>query len=254
MNNQKLFRGVGGIYRYHKLKQPSRRSWILIWKPICASTEIELSNWIADKQVGKDQLKAIFASSQKYGKGQLGRNWHSPKGGVWVSAAINREDSNTSNSSLFGLAVALAMVERFERIGVDVKIKWPNDLLVDGKKLAGILPRLFSRGGKLRLLRVGIGLNVFNNVPKEGISIKQILGDGKININFWSSEVLFAIERSLDFLDDQKFLCSQIEQRLWSEKYIEKETGFQWDIKGIDSCGRLIVIKEGIERILTTRN
>ena len=252
MNNQKLFRGVGGIYRYHKLKQPSRRSWILIWKPICASTEIELSNWIADKPVGKDRLKAIFASSQKYGKGQLGRNWHSPKGGVWVSAAINREDSNTSNSDLYGLAVALAMVERFERIGVDVKIKWPNDLLVDGKKLAGILPRLFSRGGKLRLLRVGIGLNVFNNVPKEGISIKQIVGDGKININFWSSEVLFAIERSLDFLDDQKFLCSQIEQRLWSKKYIDKETGFQWDIKGIDLSGRLIVIKDGKERLLET--
>jgi len=250
MNNKKLFRGVGGIYRYQKLKQPSCKSWSLIWKPVCASTEIELSNWIAQKPLEKDRLKAIFASSQKYGQGQLGRNWHSPKGGVWVSAAINREDSNTINSELYGLAVALAMVERFERIGVDVKIKWPNDLLVDGKKLAGILPRLFSRGGKLRLLRVGVGLNVFNNVPKEGISIKQIVGNGKMNINFWASEVLFAIERSLDFLDDQKFICNQIEQRLWSKKYIDKETGFQWDIKGIDSSGRMIVIKEGKERLL----
>ena len=177
MNNQKLFRGVGGIYRYHKLKQPSLRSWILIWKPICASTEIELSNWIAEKPVERDRPKAIFATSQKYGKGQFGRDWHSPKGGVWVSAAINSEDSKTNHSQLFGLAVALAMVERFERLGVDVKIKWPNDLLVEGKKLAGILPRLFSRGGELRLLRVGVGLNVFNYVPKEGISLKQIVGD-----------------------------------------------------------------------------
>ena len=252
MNNKKLFRGVGGIYRYHKLRNPSKSSWSLIWKPICASTEIELSNWIADKPIEKDQLKAIFASSQKYGQGQYERKWFSPKGGVWVSAAINREDSNTNNSELYGLAVALAMVERLERIGLDVKIKWPNDLLVDGKKLAGILTRLFSRGGELRLLRVGVGLNVFNNVPQEGISLKQIIGYGKTNINFWSSEVLFAIERSLDFLDDQKFLCSQIEQRLWSKKYIDKETGSQWDIKGIDSSGRLIVIKEGKERLLVT--
>ena len=250
MKNKKLLRGVGGIYRYHKLKQPSLRSWSLNWKPICASTEIELSNWVAEKPVGKDRLQAIFASSQKYGQGQFGRNWHSPKGGVWVSAAINREDSNKNNSELYGLAVALAMVERFELVGVDVKIKWPNDLLVDGKKLAGILPRLFSRGGKLRLLRVGVGLNVFNNVPQEGISLKQIVGDEKMNINFWSSEVLFAIERSLDFLDDKEFLCSQIEQRLWSKKYIDKVTGFEWDIKGIDSSGRLIAMKDGKERLI----
>ena len=112
--------------------------------------------------------------------------------------------------------MALALVERIERIGVDVKIKWPNDLLVDGQKLAGILPRLFFRGGKLRLLRVGVGLNVFNNVPKEGISLKQIIGDKTMNINFWSSEVLLAIEKSLDLVDNKDFLCSQVEQRLLS--------------------------------------
>ena len=250
MNNQKLFRGVGGIYRYHKFKKPSCRSWILIWKPICASTEIELSNWIADKPVGKDQLKAIFASSQKHGKGQLGRNWHSPKGGVWVSAAINREGFNINNSELYGLAVALAMVERFRRIGLDVKIKWPNDLLVDEKKLAGILPRLFSRGGKLRLFRVGVGLNVFNNVPKEGISLKKIIGDKKMNINFWSSEVLFALERSIYFLDNKSFLRSQVEKKLWSSKYVDKETGYKWDIKGLDSNGGLIIYKKDKEKIL----
>ena len=66
-----------------------------------------------------------------------------------------------------------------------------------------------------------------------------------MNINFWSSEVLFAIERSLDFLKDQKLICRQIEQRLWSKKYIDKETGGQWNIKGIDVTGRLIVLKEG---------
>ena len=250
MNNKKVLRGVGRIYRYHKLKKSTCRTWSLIWKPICASTEIELSNWIAEKPVGKNRLKAIFASSQKYGQGQLGRTWQSPKGGVWVSAAINRENGNTNNSELYGLAVALAMVERFEEIGVDVKIKWPNDLLVDGKKLAGILPRLFFRGGKLRLFRVGVGLNVFNNVPEEGISLKQIVRDGIMNINYWSSEVLYSIERSLDYLDDQKFLCSQIEQRLWSRKYYDKKTGFQFDIKGIDSKGRLIVNKDGIERLI----
>ena len=252
MNNQKLHRGVGLIYKYHKSNNTSTRSWRLRFKPICASTEIELTNWIAEKRVKKNQPKAIFASCQRFGQGQFGRIWHAPKGGVWVSAAIKREGPYENNSQLYGLAVALALLERIERIGVKVSIKWPNDLLVDGQKLAGILPRLLFRGGKLRLFRVGIGLNVFNNVPKEGISLKQITGDKKINIDFWSSEVLLAIERSLDFLEDKNLLCSQVEERLWSKKYIEKETGNQWDIKGIDSIGRLIIFNEGKEKILST--
>ena len=249
MNNQKTNVGVGLIYRYLKLNNSSLRSWNLIIKPICASTEIELSNWITEKPVRKNQPKAIFSSSQKFGQGQFGRIWHSPKGGVWVSAAIKKEGCFENNSQLFGLAVALALVERFERIGVNVKIKWPNDLLVDGKKLAGILPRLFFRGGKLRLLRVGVGLNVFNNVPKEGISLKQIIGYKKMNINFWSSEVLLAIEKSLDFLENKNFLCNQVEKRLWSKKYTDNETGYIWNIKGIDSSGNLILLKEEKEKV-----
>ena len=145
MNNQKPVRGVGLIYRYHKLNHPSPRSWRLILKPICASTEIELSNWIAEKPVKKNQPIAIFSSCQRFGQGQAGRIWHAPKGGVWVSAAIKREGSCENNSQLYGLAVALALVERIERMGVNVKIKWPNDLLVNGQKLAGFLPRLFFR-------------------------------------------------------------------------------------------------------------
>lgn len=251
MNNQKFDRGVGLIYKYHKSNYCSPKSWRLMLKTICASTEIELSKWITEKPVKKNQPIAIFSSCQRFGKGQAGRIWHAPKGGVWVSAAINREDSCENNSQLYGLAVALALVERIERIGVNVNIKWPNDLLVDGQKLAGILPRLFFRGGKLRLLRVGVGLNVFNNVPQEGISLKQIIGDKTMNINFWSSEVLLAIERSLDLLDNKNFLCSQVEQRLWSRKYIDKETGLKWDIKGIDSSGRLNLSKEDKVKVLS---
>ena len=54
-----------------------------------------------------------------------------------------------------------------------------------------------------------------------------------------------------DVLDDQKSIPSQIEQRLWSEKYIDKKTGFSWDIKGIDSSGKLIIFKENEERLLS---
>ena len=251
MKNKKTYSGIGLIYRSHKLNHSSKSSWRLKFKSTCASTEIELSNWIAEKPVKKNQLIAIFSSCQRFGKGQARRTWYSPKGGVWVSAAIKREELYENNSQLYGLAVALALVERIECIGLEVYIKWPNDLLVNGKKLAGILPKLFFRGEKLRLLRVGVGLNVFNNVPREGISLNQIIGHKTMNINFWSSEVLLAIERSLDLLDNKSFLCSQVEQRLWSKKYIDKETGIRWDINGIDSNGGLILSKEDKVKVLT---
>ena len=251
MHNKKLLKGVGVIYRYQKRNQSSQRFWELRWLPICASTEIELSKWIEERPVKKDKPKAIFASCQKFGRGQLGREWHSSRGGVWLSAAFKSEGFSPNNSCLYGLAVALALAERIEQIGINVKIKWPNDLWVDGKKLAGILPRLLFRGGELRILRVGVGLNVFNNVPIEGTSIKKIIADQKININFWSSEVLCALERSLDLLSDQEFICTQVERRLWSEKYTDKETGLKWDIRGIDSTGGLIVFKEGKEKVLS---
>ena len=251
MNNQKIYRGVGVISKYHKLNSSTRYTWSLMLRPICASTEIELTNWISKKPVKKNQPKAIFTSCQRFGQGQYGRIWQAPKGGVWVSAAIKREGSYENNSQLYGLAVALALVERIERLGLNVNIKWPNDILVDGQKLAGILPRLFFRGGKLRLFRVGIGLNVFNNVPKEGISLKQIAGEKKMNINFWSSEVLLAIERSLEILDNKKLLFSRVEERLWSKKYLDKETGKKWDIQGIDLNGRLIISKGGKNKVLS---
>tara|TARA_Y100001968_G_scaffold262835_1_gene251243 strand:+ start:82 stop:834 length:753 start_codon:yes stop_codon:yes gene_type:complete len=250
MKNKNIYRGIGLIYRSHRLNHPTLKSWRLKLKPICASTEVELSNWIAEKPVKKNQPIAIFSSCQRFGKGQAGRTWYAPKGGVWVSAAIKMEDYNENNSQLYGLAVALALVERIELIGLNVNIKWPNDLLVNGQKLAGILPKLIFRGEKLRLLRVGVGLNVFNNVPKEGISLKQIIGNKTMNINFWSSEVLLAIEKSLDLLDNKSFLCCQVEQRLWSKKYTDRETGLKWDIKGIDSKGGLVLSKEDKIKVL----
>ena len=252
MNNIYGPKGIGSIAYYHKLNHPNNWGWRLNWKPVCSSTETVLSKWIADQPVLKNQPRALCSSRQRFGKGQYGRIWESPKGGVWISAAINQDSSLSKSIELYGLAIAVALAQRIERAGINVKIKWPNDLLVNGQKLAGFLPRLFFRGGRLQLIRVGVGLNVSNKVPKTGISLAKVSGFQKMNINFWSSEVLLAIERSFDFLDDKNFLCSQVERKLWSKKYLDKATGNLWDIKGIDSSGRLIILRENKERTLST--
>ena len=63
----------------------------------------------------KKSAKSYICFLSKNGQGQFGRIWHSPKGGIWVSAAIKREGVMQNNSELYGLAVALALVERIER-------------------------------------------------------------------------------------------------------------------------------------------
>ena len=69
-----------------------------------------------------------------------------------------------------------------------------------------------------------------------------------------SSRFLFLVSSSASCffaLDNKNFLCSQVEQRLWSRKYIDKETGLKWDIKGIDSSGGLNLSKEDKVKVLS---
>ncbi len=249
MNNIKGCKGVGSIAYYHKLSHPNNWVWRLKWKPVCSSTETDLTKWIDDQPVLKNQPRAICASRQRFGTGQYGRIWESPKGGVWISAAIYQDSSLAKSIELYGLAIALALAQRIEMTGINVKIKWPNDLLVNGQKLAGFLPRLFFRGETLRLLRVGVGLNVSNKVPKTGISLAKVTGYQNININFWSAEVLFAIENSIEICKDEELLRKEVERRLWEKVFIEPKNGYKWHIKGIHSSGGLRLSRGGEEKI-----
>ena len=92
----------------------------------------------------------------------------SPRGGLWISAALPWQGGRSASAMLIGLAVATVLAEHLERRGLEVAIKWPNDLLVNGRKLAGLLPRLVQRGSTIRLVRIGVGLNVENRIPLPG--------------------------------------------------------------------------------------
>ena len=148
-------------------------TWNLRWLPVCSSTETCLAEWLQDAP-DLVRPRAVVAGRQRRGIGQRGRPWQSPTGGVWLSAAMPWPGQSATAAGLLGLAVALELANRLERPGVPVRIKWPNDLLVDGRKLAGLLPRLVHRGNRLRMVRCGVGLNVCNNVPAGGIALVHV--------------------------------------------------------------------------------
>lgn len=109
----------------------------------------------------------FIAGEQTKGRGRQGRSWHSPRGGLWCSLLLKPSLSAEQSQALAATA-SLGILEGVRHAtGTPVKLKWPNDVLLNGKKLAGILTETSFRGPKLEWAVIGIGLNVNNPLPGE---------------------------------------------------------------------------------------
>lgn len=105
---------------------------------------------------------AVVADFQTKGSGRMGRNFHSPKNsGIYMTYILDAEKFETLNliTSAAGLAVAEALEKE---CGIKDTIKWPNDVLISGKKVCGILTKLITINGKIKFALIGIGVNVTN--------------------------------------------------------------------------------------------
>jgi BirA family biotin operon repressor/biotin-[acetyl-CoA-carboxylase] ligase len=156
--------------------------WQLRQLPVCGSSEDELDAWLAE--LGPDAQTALQGSSlavvaqqQLQGRGQRGRTWQSPPGGLWLSAAMAWPAGTTSvgGGAPLTLAAAVGLALQLETLGLAPRIKWPNDLLLEGRKLAGLLARLRLAGERVRWAQVGVGLNGTNPVPAGAIGLAAVL-------------------------------------------------------------------------------
>lgn len=100
----------------------------------------------------------VVAERQAGGRGRQGRGWFSPAGGVWLSVILRPEIAATDAPKAMMVAVN-AVVAVVKSLGVEASIKWPNDVLVGGRKLAGILTEMSSHAELVDHLIIGIGLN-----------------------------------------------------------------------------------------------
>lgn len=107
----------------------------------------------ADRAAGRSPRSyVVLAESQTAGRGRLGRPWASPPGGLYATLA---QDVDEAVFDLPTLRAGLALAESLAHFGVETKIKWPNDLLFEGQKIAGILAE--ASAGRLYL---GVGVNL----------------------------------------------------------------------------------------------
>lgn len=149
-----------------------RTIWIgknMIYLDTIDSTNSESRRRAAEEAEGT----VILAEQQTAGKGRFGREWSSPKSkGIWMSILLKPDLSSIKIPQLTliaAAAVCLALDERSLLLpDQQVKIKWPNDIFLAGKKIGGILTEMQVRDNKVQSVIVGIGLNV--NLGEEDVS------------------------------------------------------------------------------------
>lgn len=109
---------------------------------------------------GAPEGTVVVAEAQTAGRGRLGRTWHSPPGTSLYCSVLLRPPLPPARVPQLALVAGLAVAEAADALGVRALLKWPNDVLLDGRKVAGILTEMEAELDRVHAVVVGIGVNV----------------------------------------------------------------------------------------------
>lgn len=146
---------------------------------------VSSTNEIA-KELARESAEEKFvvcAEMQTHGKGRTGRSWFSPKGGLWLSI-VSRPAIDPKEAQRLTLVASLAVAQAIRTtFGLEALVKWPNDVLVNNRKICGILAETKTRNEKVEFVVVGIGINANlelhsfpRNLRESATTLKHELG------------------------------------------------------------------------------
>jgi BirA family biotin operon repressor/biotin-[acetyl-CoA-carboxylase] ligase len=152
---------------------------------VCDSTNDEAARLA---RAGARHGTVVTARGQRAGRGRDGRAWASPlDAGLYLSAVI-RPSLPLVDVPPMTLAIGVGLCDAVRAIGAPAALKWPNDALVHGKKLAGVLVEAHSQGQRLDAVIVGIGVNLAGDPPPEvaatAITLEQAVGAAVVRDRF----------------------------------------------------------------------
>jgi len=127
----------------------------------CGSTQ-DAARELAERGVAEGAV--VVAEVQEAGRGRLGRSWHSAAGGIYATVVLRPPPRALRALSL---AASVAVARVLGLLGLDAKVKWPNDVQVSGRKVCGVLVEAAAEPEGAVYALVGIGLNVNNELPPE---------------------------------------------------------------------------------------
>ncbi len=148
---------------------------------------------------GCPDFTVVAAGRQTQGRGRLQRTWQSAEGGLYVTLVL-RPAIPPARAYRVNFAVSLVLAETLQAcFGLDAKLKWPNDVLVDGKKISGMLSQMETEADTLAYLNIGLGVNVNNDpTPVEpGATSVRLLLSREVSRKKLLAELLDRIEERL---------------------------------------------------------
>lgn len=206
----------------------------------------------------------VVSEIQDSGKGRRGRGWSSPPGlGVWMTVIL-RPDMRPVHASMLTLLAAMAVSDAVLALGLPCQIKWPNDIVIRGKKICGILTEMSTEMESINYVVTGMGINVHNREFPESIADvatsldMENTGQEPAMTSISRSGLIAAVMEALEmyyeqFLETENlaFIQKEYNKRLVNmgkEVYIfEKDTKRGGLCRGIDETGCLVVEIDGHE-------
>lgn len=222
----------------------------------------DLARELADR--GAQHGEVVVSEQQTRGKGRRGRSWISPPGVNLYFSVILRPELPPQRAPELTLVAAVAVAETLREAGVEVEIKWPNDLHIGGRKLAGILTELSADQDSVHDVVLGIGVNLnakLSDFPVEWegavSSVLEERGE-KVPRALFAAALLTRLEHWLDEHAEKGFgairaawkeMCSTLGQSVLVKSERREIRGVAEDI---DESGALLVRVEGgaLERVL----
>ena len=188
-------------------------------------------------EVAKQHLEdgvIIVADIQTRGRGRHERTWHSPEGGLWCSLVVKHGPEPVVN-----LAAALAVAKTLEYFGLETKLKWPNDVHIDQRKICGILSETEDD-----FMIIGVGVNLNNKEFPEHISGTSYVSETGKEIDILKFlekfvEIFYTVVKE-DFLDEYRKYSSTI----GSEVTVKNGGEITGTAVDVDEQGRLILLLE----------
>lgn len=212
------------------------------------------NNYIANliKEGGIDSGTVIMADEQFAGKGQRTAEWLT-NAGENLTFSFFLDDVNLSVDRQFILSkiVALSLVDLLRNFDLEADIKWPNDIYVKGKKIAGVLIENQIRGEQIKSAIIGIGLNLNQTLFDgfEATSIKLENQENKL-----PHDVVFSFINSFNNKIEEIFqehihqeYLENLYQRKIPSRYVDKDGTFEGEIIDVLENGKLVLLKNGVE-------
>jgi BirA family transcriptional regulator, biotin operon repressor / biotin---[acetyl-CoA-carboxylase] ligase len=187
-------------------------------------------------KIAKDRKESgtvIIAGTQTSGKGRLGRRWISPKGGIWLSIVLHPE-FDVSLMTLIPLAASVALANAIQKtLSIKTELKWPNDVTLKGKKVAGMIIDASVESSQIESLVLGVGINYkINPIEVE----KRIKSNG----NFYGVATLISNNNTKPSTLIQAFL-EELEKSLSLLNTNSQKIILQW-VKNSSTIGRNVSV------------